>query len=129
MSAITGSVTWWNDGKGYGFIKPDNGAGDVFLHFSEVSPAGSKLSQGTRLQFEVREGRRGPQAAKVHVLSEGGTVVSQPSQSPAQQHEDGTVDVLDKTAFRDMVASYARQAADRLADELTEYALARGWAE
>ena len=57
----TGTVKWFNDSKGYGFITPDDGAKDLFVHFSNIAGDGFKsLSEGSRVEFEPREGQRAP---------------------------------------------------------------------
>jgi cold shock protein len=62
----TGTVKWFNDSKGYGFITPDEGSKDLFVHFSSVAGEGFKsLSEGARVEFESREGQRGPEATNV----------------------------------------------------------------
>jgi cold shock protein len=64
-----GTVKWFNDAKGYGFITPDDGAKDVFVHFSAVESAGFKsLAEGARVEFIVVQGQKGPQAANVRVI-------------------------------------------------------------
>jgi CspA family cold shock protein len=60
-----GTVKWFNDAKGFGFIQQDNGP-DVFAHFSAISGDGFKsLAEGQRVQFDVIEGQKGPQAANI----------------------------------------------------------------
>lgn len=60
-----GTVKWFNDAKGFGFIEQDNGP-DVFVHFSAIEGEGFKsLSEGDRVSFDVNEGPKGPQAANV----------------------------------------------------------------
>ncbi|HKL26308.1 MAG TPA: cold-shock protein [Desulfuromonadales bacterium] len=60
-----GTVKWFNDAKGFGFIEQDNGP-DVFVHFSAIGGEGFKsLSEGDRVSFDVNEGPKGPQAANV----------------------------------------------------------------
>jgi CspA family cold shock protein len=62
----TGTVKWFNDAKGYGFIAPENGGKDVFVHFSNISGDGFKtLVEGARVEFETREGQKGPEAYDV----------------------------------------------------------------
>ncbi len=62
----TGTVKWFNDSKGYGFIAPDDGAKDVFVHHSAIAGEGFKtLAEGARVEFEVREGAKGPEAVGV----------------------------------------------------------------
>ncbi len=60
-----GTVKWFNDSKGFGFIEQDNGP-DVFVHFSAITGDGFKsLSEGARVSFDVVEGQKGPQASNV----------------------------------------------------------------
>jgi CspA family cold shock protein len=60
-----GTVKWFNDAKGFGFIEQDNGP-DVFVHFSSIQGDGFKsLAEGDRVRFEVTQGQKGPQAANV----------------------------------------------------------------
>jgi len=62
----TGTVKWFNDGKGFGFITPDDGSKDVFVHFSEIQGSGFRtLEENQRVQFEVEQGAKGPQAVGV----------------------------------------------------------------
>lgn len=62
----TGTVKWFNDSKGYGFITPDEGSKDLFVHFSSIAGDGFKsLPEGVRVEFESREGQRGPEATSV----------------------------------------------------------------
>ena len=65
MEPLQGTVKWFNNAKGYGFIGRDNGA-DIFVHFSAISGEGYKsLVEGDRVEFEIVQGQRGPQAANV----------------------------------------------------------------
>ncbi|WP_028108349.1 transcription antiterminator/RNA stability regulator CspE [Ferrimonas futtsuensis] len=65
----TGQVKWFNDEKGFGFIAPDNGGSDVFVHFRSIASEGFKtLSEGQKVSFDVEQGQKGPQAANVVVL-------------------------------------------------------------
>ena len=62
----TGTVKWFNDAKGYGFITPDEGSKDLFVHHSNIEGSGFKsLSEGQRVTFEEREGAKGPEATNV----------------------------------------------------------------
>ena len=66
----TGTVKWFNDAKGYGFITPDEGGKDLFVHHSAISGEGFKsLAEGAKVQFEVREGQKGPEATDVVITS------------------------------------------------------------
>jgi cold shock protein len=65
----TGTVKWFRDDKGFGFITPDEGGRDLFVHFSGVVGDGYKsLSEGTKVSYEEEEGDKGPKAVNVHVL-------------------------------------------------------------
>jgi CspA family cold shock protein len=62
----SGTVKWFNDSKGYGFITPDEGSKDLFVHHSNIVGSGFKsLAEGARVQFEQREGAKGPEATNV----------------------------------------------------------------
>jgi cold shock protein len=62
----TGTVKWFNDAKGFGFIEPDGGGADVFAHFSAIAMEGFKtLKQGSRVTFEVTEGPKGQLAQNI----------------------------------------------------------------
>jgi CspA family cold shock protein len=64
--AITGTVKWFSDEKGYGFIERENGEGDVFVHHSAIQGEGFKtLAEGQRVEFEVVQGQKGPAAENV----------------------------------------------------------------
>jgi cold shock protein len=65
----TGIVKWFNAEKGYGFITPDGGGKDVFVHHSAIQGKGFKsLDEGQRVAFEISQGQKGPQADSVRVL-------------------------------------------------------------
>ncbi len=65
---MTGTVKWFNSEKGYGFITTDEGK-DIFVHFSAIQSEGFKtLNEGDKVEFEVTEGDRGPQAVNVVTL-------------------------------------------------------------
>ncbi|AEV27009.1 MULTISPECIES: cold-shock protein [Azospira] len=65
----TGTVKWFNDAKGFGFITPDNGGPDLFAHFSEIKADGFKsLSEGQKVNFVAGQGQKGPQATNIQPL-------------------------------------------------------------
>jgi CspA family cold shock protein len=67
-----GTVRWFNDRKGYGFIGRQRGTKDVFVHFSGIEGAGfRKLQEGQRVSFEILQTDRGPQAMNVRIISNG----------------------------------------------------------
>jgi CspA family cold shock protein len=62
----TGTVKWFNADKGYGFITPDGGGADLFVHFSAIQSSGYKtLEEGAKVEFEESQGAKGPQATNV----------------------------------------------------------------
>ena len=64
-----GVVKWFSSEKGYGFITPDDGGKDLFVHFSSITGSGFRnLEEGQRVSFDVQDGQKGPQAAEVQAL-------------------------------------------------------------
>ena len=62
----TGTVKWFNDAKGFGFITPEGGGGDLFAHFSAIQSSGFKsLAEGQKVEFDVVNGPKGLQAANI----------------------------------------------------------------
>jgi cold shock protein len=69
MERISGTVKWFNDAKGFGFISREGGP-DVFVHYSGIEGGGFKsLAEGDQVEFEIVQGEKGPQAANVRKLS------------------------------------------------------------
>ncbi|NIR44207.1 MAG: cold-shock protein [Gemmatimonadetes bacterium] len=63
---VTGTVKWFNDAKGFGFIKPENGEKDCFVHHTAIQAEGFKtLQEGERVEFDIVEGKKGPAAQNV----------------------------------------------------------------
>ena len=66
MARVIGKVKWFNNSKGYGFIEPEGGGSDIFVHYSAIQDKGFKtLEEGEEVEFEVTQGPKGPQAEKV----------------------------------------------------------------
>lgn len=62
----TGTVKWFNDSKGFGFVTPDGGGEDLFAHFSAITMDGFKtLKEGQKVQFDITEGPKGKQASNI----------------------------------------------------------------
>ncbi len=69
MATQTGTVKWFNESKGFGFIAQDGGGADLFAHFSEIQSKGFKtLAENQRVEFEVAQGQKGPQAARIRPI-------------------------------------------------------------
>ncbi|HEY0818513.1 MAG TPA: cold-shock protein [Rhizobacter sp.] len=70
MTTQTGTVKWFNESKGYGFIAQDAGGADLFAHFRDIQGSGFKtLLENQRVEFEVKQGQKGLQAANIRVIS------------------------------------------------------------
>lgn len=71
MTNQTGTVKWFNDSKGYGFISPDDGSKDLFAHFREIQGGtGFKtLTENARVEFDVTQGAKGLQASNIRTLA------------------------------------------------------------
>jgi len=68
MERLTGTVKWFNDAKGFGFIGREGGP-DVFVHFTAIESSGFKsLAEGDKVEFEIVQGQKGPQAANVRKI-------------------------------------------------------------
>jgi CspA family cold shock protein len=69
VAMATGSVNWFNAEKGFGFIAPDDGSADVFAHYSAIATSGYRsLDENQKVEFEVTQGPKGPQAENIRPL-------------------------------------------------------------
>jgi len=70
MTTETGTVKWFNEGKGFGFITPDSGGKDLFAHFSQIQGSGFKtLAESRTRRFEVTQGPKGPAASNIRAAT------------------------------------------------------------
>lgn len=70
MVTKTGTVKWFNESRGFGFIAPDDGGKDLFAHFRDIQDTGFKtLTENQTVSFEVTQGQKGPQAANIRSLA------------------------------------------------------------
>jgi CspA family cold shock protein len=70
MTTMNGTVKWFDDGKGFGFITPEDGSKDLFAHHSEIKNGGGfrSLQENQRVEFEVKQGPKGPQASNIRPI-------------------------------------------------------------
>ena len=90
----TGTVKWFNDAKGYGFITPDDGSEDLFAHFSAIQMAGFKtLKEGQKVSFEVTQGPKGKQASNIQ-----GRLSALPARTQSSARQDSRIIAARDTA-------------------------------
>ena len=88
----TGTVKWFNDAKGFGFIEPDGGGADVFAHFSAIAMEGFKtLKQGSRVSFELSDGPKGQLAQNIQTEAAAAHAEQPAGQAPERQPRQSKV--------------------------------------
>ncbi|WP_328603735.1 cold shock domain-containing protein [Amycolatopsis sp. NBC_00345] len=126
---VTGKVVHFDEGRGFGFVSPDDGGDDVFLHVNDIHFDKRLLAPGVQLQFDTEEGDRGLKAARVSLLETG--------QSRPVHHDDGLCDVLPEHEFLEEVTEQLLAKASSLTGEqilavrrcVTALARSHGWLE
>jgi CspA family cold shock protein len=102
----TGTVKWFNSGRGYGFITQDDGGPDVFVHFSSLAGEGYRnLEENQKVEFEVTQGQKGPQASNVRLIN---STISAPKEGNGPEHlspGEGQSTTGDDTPGQDNVPS------------------------
>lgn len=96
---FTGKVISFEESRGYGFIAPDRGGEDVFLHVNALPTDSDRINCGTRLKFRVADGGRGPKAYDVRLFDASAAVASTPTTTVAAEETDVTCDVLSEQEF------------------------------
>lgn len=89
----SGTVKWFNDAKGFGFIQPDGGGADAFAHFSAIQMEGFKsLKEGQRVEFELTQGAKGLMAANILAASETQSITRPPTPKDSHLTSPDTAD-------------------------------------
>jgi cold shock protein len=128
---ITGKVVRFDEGRGYGFIAPDNGGDDVFVHASELTDRGVVVACGTKVQFNIVDGGRGLKAYDVRVIGE-----ADPAPPPAEVPDEGC-EVFTESEFTAKVTDLLLAAAPQLTGgqimelrkHLLQFARRNGWVD
>jgi cold shock CspA family protein len=127
-AVVTGKVVHFDEARGFGFVSPDDGGDDVFLHVNDIHFDKRLLAPGVQLQFDTEEGDRGLKASRVSLLETG------PSR-PA--HDDGLCDILPEHEFLEEVTEQLLAKASSLTGEqiiavrrcMAALARSHGWLE
>ncbi len=139
---ITGRIIRFDESRGYGFIAPDRGGEDVFVHAKDLDVDGGQVTCGTRVSFDLVEGERGLKAFGVRVLHEEGATraplpESAPVTRPVESDQDDVCEVLSLDEFnREVTELLMRTVPEATGGQLlktraalAEWARARGWVE
>jgi cold shock CspA family protein len=137
---VTGRVVRFDSTRGYGFIAPDHGGEDVFLHVNDMLIPESYIRTGTAVEFEIEDGDRGPKASSVGLAKNAdGTPVTPPGSAAARHAggDDGLCDVLDHDEYTRDVTEVLLEAAPALTGTqivqiraaLLQFAKGHGWIE
>jgi cold shock CspA family protein len=138
----TGRVVRFDEGRGYGFIAPDGGGDDVFVHANELTDRGVRMAAGTRVQFNVVDGGRGLKAYDVQIFgaSEGGGergAAESPAASQTGGPDEDICEIYPEREFRHLVTDVLIEADPQLTGKqilalrqsLTVFARKNGWVE
>jgi cold shock protein len=142
---IRGKVLRFDEIRGYGFIAPDDGGDDVFMHANDFRDDESLFRPGALVEFELEEGDRGPKASGIHVVergagghvSAGGAPEATRRSASAGEPDDGLCDVLTSREFRNEVTDVLIEAAPTLTaaqigavrERLAGFGKSHGWIE
>lgn len=143
VGVVTGRVVRFDSARGYGFIAPDHGGEDVFLHVNDMLMPESYVRSGVAVEFEIEEGDRGPKASSVRLATKAdGSPVTPPAAAPVaaggrSAADDGLCDVLRHDEYVAEVTEVLLAAAPTLTGTqilqvragLLEFATKRGWIE
>ncbi|WP_221903387.1 MULTISPECIES: cold shock domain-containing protein [Streptomyces] len=140
MSVVTGKIIRFDEFRGYGFVAPDTGGEDVFVHVNDVQADKRLIVPGAFVEFSVEEGERGLKASHVRLLDRAS---ARPAEVPAEGYvpgpsgDDGDCDVLSAKEFTDEVTELLLGAAPTMTAEqillvrqrLVRLAVNHGWVE
>jgi cold shock CspA family protein len=135
----TGRILQFDEVRGYGFVAPDDGGEDVFLHASVFDGDSGKLTPGLRIEFEIMAGDRGRKAYAAHLIADDPAPANEPVHAPVvipnSGEEDGMCDVLPAVEFEQEVTALLLESAPDLTgrqillvrQSLVEFGKKRGW--